>query len=50
MSELLFFIIGTLLGGIIGVMIMCLLQINRLLKREEVENAKSKCADTFSLD
>ncbi len=30
MSELLFFIIGTMLGGCIGVVIMCLLQINRL--------------------
>ena len=48
MSELLFFIIGTLLGGIIGVMIMCLLQINWLFKKE-VENAQSKCADTFPL-
>ena len=30
MSELLFFIIGTMLGGCIGIVIMCLLQINRL--------------------
>jgi gas vesicle protein len=30
MHELLFFIIGCLLGGIVGVVTMCLLQINRL--------------------
>ena len=36
MSELLFFIIGTLLGSLTGVVVMCLLQINRLSKREEV--------------
>lgn len=30
MHELLFFIIGCLLGGIVGVVTMCLMQINRL--------------------
>lgn len=30
MHELLFFIIGCLLGGIVGVVTMCLVQINRL--------------------
>lgn len=30
MHELLFFIIGSLLGGIAGVGTMCLLQINRI--------------------
>lgn len=30
MHELLFFIIGCLLGGIVGVVTMCLLQINRI--------------------
>ena len=50
MNELLFFIIGTMLGGLVGVVLMCLLQINKLSKREEVENAKTKCADTFSSD
>lgn len=48
MSELLFFIIGTMVGGMAGVVLMCLLQINRLLKREGEENAKSKCTDIFS--
>ena len=50
MSELLFFIIGTMLGSLVGVVLMCLLQINKLSKREEVENAKTKCADTFPLE
>ena len=35
MSELLFFIIGTRLGGCIGVVIMCLLQINRLRGKDD---------------
>lgn len=40
MHELLFFIIGCLLGGMVGVVTMCLLQINRLndnytLRRED---------------
>ncbi len=50
MSEFLFFVIGTMLGGVIGVVLMCLLQINRLSKREEVENAKTKCAGTVPLE
>lgn len=35
MSELLFFIIGTMLGGCIGVVIMCLVQINRLHGKDD---------------
>ena len=35
MYELLFFIIGTLLGGCAGVTIMCLLQINRLQGKDD---------------
>lgn len=50
MSEFLFFLIGTMLGSLIGVVIMCLLQINRLSKREEVENAKTKCAGSVPLE
>ena len=50
MSEILFFIIGTALGSLTGVVVMCLLQINRLSKREEVVNAKTIRADTFSLE
>ena len=36
MSEILFFIIGTLIGGLIGVVLMCCLQINRLSKKEDL--------------
>ena len=40
MSEFLFFIIGTMLGGLFGVVCMCCLQINRLSERgsEKCEN------------
>ena len=48
MSEFLFFIIGTMLGSMIGVVLMCLLQINRLSSREEEQSAKTKCTGTFS--
>lgn len=47
MSELLFFIIGIILGSLIGVVLMCLLQINRLSGREDEQSAKAKCTDTF---
>lgn len=47
MSELLFFIIGTMLGSLMGVVTMCCLQINRLSERKEDADAKKKCADTF---
>ncbi|HHZ05858.1 MAG TPA: DUF3789 domain-containing protein [Clostridiales bacterium] len=30
MHELIFFLIGLLLGGIIGIIVMCLMQINNL--------------------
>ena len=50
MNELLFFIIGTMLGGLVGVVLMCLLQINKRSQREEVENAKTKCAGTVPLE
>ena len=45
--EGLFFAIGFLLGGVCGVLVMCLLQINRLSERKEDADAKKKCADTF---
>mgnify|MGYP001354076403 FL=1 len=47
MSEFLFFTIGTMLGGLMGVVLMCCLQINRLSKREGVEHEKTKRPDTF---
>ena len=49
MHEFLFFMIGFLLGGIIGVTIMCLMQINRIhggsnarKEDEELGNEQSK--------
>ncbi len=47
MHEFLFFMIGLLLGGIIGVTIMCLMQINRIRsysndRKEDSENEQTK--------
>lgn len=50
MREFLFFVIGTALGGMSGVVLMCCLQINRLSRREEEKSEKTKRADTFPLD
>jgi hypothetical protein len=50
MREFLSFVIGTMLGGIVGVSFMCLLQINRLSKWEEGTYEKEKRADTFSAE
>ncbi len=47
MSELLFFIIGIILGSLIGVVLMCMLQINRLSHREDEQYEKTKRTDTF---
>ena len=47
MIEFIFFIIGVMLGGLTGVVIMCCLQINRLSKKEGLENEKAKRPDTF---
>lgn len=47
MSEFLFFLIGTMLGSIVGVVAMCLMQINRLSSREEEMNEEKKRTDTF---
>ena len=48
MSQLLFFIIGGLLGSISGVVCMCLLQVNRLSEKEDEHYAEKKRSDTFS--
>ncbi len=37
MSELLFFIIGLLIGGLFGIGAMCLLQIKDLRREEDVK-------------
>lgn len=50
MSEFLFFIIGAALGGLMGVVMMCCLQINRLSKRKEYADAKKECADIVPAD
>lgn len=46
MSEFIFFVIGLLLGGCVGVTLMCCLQINRIYKtdsiRKEVEANEKK--------
>lgn len=47
MSEFLFFLIGTILGSIVGVVAMRLMQINRLSNREEEMNEEKKRTDTF---
>ena len=50
MSEFLYFILGATLGGMVGVVLMCLMQINRLSERKEDADAKKECADTFPSD
>lgn len=40
MHELLFFLIGFLLGGLVGITVMCLIQINRVRKEENHESQK----------
>lgn len=47
MSEFLCFIIGTMIGSLTGVVVMCLLQINRLSEKEVDKSEKPKRADTF---
>lgn len=37
-DELLFFLIGLLLGGLLGITVMCLVQINRVRKEERHES------------
>lgn len=36
MHEFLFFMIGLLLGGVIGVMVMCLAQIGRIRRTQNI--------------
>lgn len=40
MHELLFFLIGFLLGGQLGITVMCLVPINRARKEEHHESQK----------
>ena len=50
MRDLLFFALGTTLGGMCGVACMCVLQINRLSDREVKKSEKPKGTDTFPFD
>ncbi len=50
MRELLFFALGTTLGGMVGVACMCVLQINRLSEGKGDANAETKRADTVPTD
>lgn len=49
MSEFLFFIIGTMLGGVVGVVMMCLVQINRLSERKGDADAGNETCRYFSV-
>lgn len=37
MSELLFFTLGLLIGGLTGISIMCVLQINKINEKNKIE-------------
>ncbi|MEY8432858.1 DUF3789 domain-containing protein [Lachnospiraceae bacterium 48-42] len=50
MSEFLYFILGTTLGGMFGVACMCVLQINRLSEGKGDADAETKRADTVPTD
>ncbi len=49
MSEFLFFIIGTMLGGLFGVVCMCCLQINRLSRERKRTMRKRNVQILFRL-
>ncbi|TGX96620.1 DUF3789 domain-containing protein [Hominisplanchenecus murintestinalis] len=50
MSNFLYFILGTTLGGMVGVACMCVLQINRLSEGKGDLDAETKRADTVPTD
>lgn len=50
MSNFIYFILGTTLGGMFGVVAMCVLQIHRLSEGEGDANAETECADTVPTD
>lgn len=49
MTEFIFFLIGTIIGSLCGVVSMCLFQINNIRKysnhREEYDNEKKKYSE-----
>lgn len=34
MSELLYFVLGTIIGGLVGIVFMCMLQVNKITEYE----------------
>lgn len=42
MSELLFFILGLIIGGLIGITLMCMFQVNRLTDDRLIALSKEK--------
>ena len=50
MSDFIYFILGTTLGGMFGVAAMCVLQINRLSEGKGDSDAETKRADTVPTD
>ena len=50
MSDFIYFILGTTLGGMFGVAVMCVLQINRLSGGKGDADAETECADTVPTD
>ena len=50
MSDFIYFILGTTLGGMFGVAAMCVLQINRLSEGKGDLDAETKRADTVPTD
>ncbi len=50
MSDFIYFILGTTLGGMFGVAAMCVLQINRLSEGKGDVDAETECADTVPTD
>ncbi len=50
MSNFIYFILGTTLGGMFGVAAMCVLQIHRLSEGKGDADAEKECADTVPTD
>ena len=42
MMELLFFVLGLMIGGLTGLSIMCMLQINRINRLENINSGKEE--------